>query len=452
MTETAQVSTDPTAVGVIRGTTEVALPVSEESVSTDSTAQVLQDLSEATRALHERLDRMESAGVDLSKQTSQDEAQEKGAGQENHEADKINKRVDAIDKRLSELNRDVKVIGQPQIVSESEGDDRLGTAFNAALRDMALGNPHGEARSEYEALRQAMGSESQIIADDTRGGVLAPSEFSNTLVRKIAEVSPLRMICASRQGMGVEFIQNTQTNNLVGNWRDEGAQSSDAQTLGTGRVTIRAHELEGLVRVSREALADSSIDLQSLLLEELSRAFAISEGEAFINGDGAAKPYGLLNRVGIAADITEQTGTDTSNHRISFDDIIGMTYALQDIYAMNAYWVLRRQTVGNIRKLKDSDGRYLWVPSLQNDKRGSLIVESPYVEAHAMPVETNSSGQKVMIFGDFMRSYLIYDRMGVSILTDPYTAKRTGFVEITAWLRLGGAPIQADSMRVLKTG
>ena len=448
MTQTEKVATDPTAVGVIRGTTEVAEP----DKTTDSIPQVLQELSEANRAMRERLDKVESAGVDLKREFSQKEAQEKGAGQAAHEATELNKRVDAIDIRLAELNRDVKVIGQPNGSTETEGSEQISQAFNRMLSDMALGTGDGSSRREYEELVRKVHSESQIVGDDTKGGVLAPPEFSNTLVRKIAEVSPLRPVCMSRQGMAQEFIQNAQTSNLVGHWRDEAQQSSDAQTMGTGRTTIRAHELEAMVRISREALADSAVDLQAILIEELSRAFAISEGEAFINGSGASRPYGILSNRALAADITEDTAGDTSNHKIAFDDLINTSYELQDIYAMNATWVLRRKTVGAIRMLKDNDGRYLWTPSLQNDKRGSLILESPYVEVHAMPIETNSSGQKVIIYGDLMRSYLIYDRMGVSLLTDPYTSKRTGFVEITAWKRLGGNVIQADSLRILKTG
>ena len=50
---------------------------------------------------------------------------------------------------------------------------------------------------------------------------------------------------------------------------------------------------------------------------------------------------------------------------ITTDEVISLIYALKAPYRKNAKFLMNDATVSALRKLKDSNGQYLWQPSLQ---------------------------------------------------------------------------------------
>lgn len=115
-----------------------------------------------------------------------------------------------------------------------------------------------------------------------------------------------------------------------------------------------------MIKVSEELLNDSVFDLESYISREFARRIGAKEEEAFFTGDGSGKPLGILASSGGA-----ETGiTAASATAITADELIDLFYSLKSPYRRNAVWVLNDSTIKAIRKLKDSNGQYLWQPSL----------------------------------------------------------------------------------------
>ena len=55
-----------------------------------------------------------------------------------------------------------------------------------------------------------------------------------------------------------------------------------------------------------------------------------------------------------------------------------------------------------------------------------------------------------LAFGDFKRGYLVVDRLGVSVLRDPYSAKP--YVLFYTVKRVGGGVQDFDAIKLLKFG
>jgi HK97 family phage major capsid protein len=71
-----------------------------------------------------------------------------------------------------------------------------------------------------------------------------------------------------------------------------------------------------------------------------------------------------------------------------------------------------------VRKLKDNNKQYIWMPGLQNGAPNTIDGD-PYVEVPDMPNE--GAGNTPIVYGDFRRAYTWVDRISMEMLRDPYT-------------------------------
>src|SRR5690606_22253177 len=108
---------------------------------------------------------------------------------------------------------------------------------------------------------------------------------------------------------------------------------------------------------SSEMLADNGVDLVGYLARAFGRALANGSGAHFVTGTGNSQPRGVIT----AGSAMKQGGTGVSGVPTA-DDLIDLFYTVTEPYANNGEWLMRRATVGSIRKLKDDNGQYLWQP------------------------------------------------------------------------------------------
>jgi HK97 family phage major capsid protein len=90
---------------------------------------------------------------------------------------------------------------------------------------------------------------------------------------------------------------------------------------------------------------------------EATEQFAKAEGAAFLSGSGVGRPFGFLNNASIA---TVNSGAAAA---LTADGLLSVYYGIKTDYARAAVWMLNRSTIGQIRRLKDGDGEYLWAAS-----------------------------------------------------------------------------------------
>jgi HK97 family phage major capsid protein len=138
-------------------------------------------------------------------------------------------------------------------------------------------------------------------------------------------------------------------------------------------------------------------------------------------------------------------GGDASN--LTADGLIDLFHSLPPAYRNVGAWMMNSKTVGAVRKLKSSTGNYLWVDSLVAGNPPTIL-SRPVIEAVDMPdIGANAFP---IVFGDFNSGYRIYDRIGLTILRDPFTQATNGLVRFHARRRVGGDVVKAEALRKLK--
>jgi HK97 family phage major capsid protein len=217
-------------------------------------------------------------------------------------------------------------------------------------------------------------------------------------------------------------------------------------------------ELYALQPVTQRLLDDARFDVGAWISAKIADKFSRTFGAAFVKGDGVAKPRGLVNYPTAAtADgarpwfTIQHVNTGASGSFIAptttaspADCLIDMVHALRAPYRGNARWLMNRNTAGVVRKLKDSEGRFIWADA--RDGMPDTLLGFPVELDEQMP--DVGAGNLPIAFGDFAQAYAIVEKPGVRLLRDPYSAKP--HVHFYAYGRVGGGLQNGEAVKLLR--
>ena len=354
--------------------------------------------------------------------------------------DKLKRLDQVLDGHKSTLDRLATERARPRLEG---GRPEAGEEYKQAFSDYVK---HGETK----ALSTGSGPD---------GGYLVPAETETEVTRLLTAISPMRAICGVRQVSGSVYKKPITVAGPQVGWVGETASRTQTTSQTIDELTFPTTELYAMPAATQAFLDDAAVDVGQWIAEEVNAAFAEQETAAFILGDGVNKPAGFLDadivaeaswsweKLGYVATGVDGAFPDGIDPTDASDVLIDLVYALKAGYRQNANWLMNRRTQAAIRKLKDSDGNYLWQPAASADGRATLM-GFPLVEAEDMPdIGVDATP---IAFGDFRRGYLIVDRQGVNILRDPYSAKP--YVLFYTTKRVGGGIADYDAIKLLKFG
>lgn len=283
-------------------------------------------------------------------------------------------------------------------------------------------------------------------SDDADGGYLAPSEWDRTILEAQVELSPIRQIVNVQSVTGAGFDKLINTKGTAAGWIDEEGARPQTAAAGFAKLGFGWGELYAMPAATQTILEDAEVDLETWLAGEVAEAMTLLENAAFIGGDGTNKPRGMLTYVAGAANAARNplgsvaTVSSGNASALTSDALISMTYKPKSRYMNNARWIMNRATMNQVRLLTDGQGNYLWQPTFTAGQPSSLngyplteIADMPDLAANALPIA----------FGDFRQGYTIFDRKGVTLLRDPYTAKP--YVLFYTTKRVGGACVDPEA-------
>ena len=283
-----------------------------------------------------------------------------------------------------------------------------------------------------------------LVSDDTTGGFLAPSEMVAEIDKDVVEFSPMRAWARIQPTSSRSILVPRRTGVFAADWIGEGVSQSETTGLTYGMEEIHVHPLRALVRISLENLEDPIFNLEQELRAEFAEQFGVGEGTAFVNGNGVARPEGFITSTA-SGKVTLDTA---SSGVLVAEDIIKLVIEqLKSFYWPNAALFMHRKIIGAVRRLKDSDGQFLWQPGLngttQNTLLGFPVVEFPDMD------DAVSADKKIIAFGDWKRAYRIVDRIQMSIIRDEFTLADQGLVRFIARKRVGGQIVRGEACAIL---
>lgn len=289
------------------------------------------------------------------------------------------------------------------------------------------------------------------VGVDSAGGYFVYPDLSGATVRKIYETSAVRAY-ASVTTIGTDRHVGYYDNDEVGSgWVAEMESRAETTTPSIGRWEIPVHEMYAMPAASQTVLDDSLMDMEAWLSMKIADKFARAENSAFVTGNGVDKPRGFLDY---------PDGTDLTNSIERFntgvnggfaaapnggDVLLDALYGLKQQYRGNATWFMNRATMKAVRKLKDTDGSYLWTPGIAAGQPATLLAY-PVASFEDMP--DIATGSLSIAVGDLRSAYQIVDRMGIRMLRDPYSSKPK--VLFYATKRTGGDVTNGEALKIIE--
>jgi HK97 family phage major capsid protein len=294
------------------------------------------------------------------------------------------------------------------------------------------------------------------VGSDPDGGYWVTPDTTGRMVAKIYETSPIRQL-ASVDTIGTDVFEGPIDNDEAdAGWVGEKSDRPETDTPQIGKWTIAVNEVYAEPRSTQKLLEDASFSVEGWLTRKVSEKIGRVENAAFIKGDGVLKPKGIFSysfaatsdKAGRAWGTFEYVASGGAGAFAASnpgDAIIDLVMALKAGYRQNATFLCTRGTVAKIRKFKDGQGQYLWQPALVAGQP-SMLLGFPLTEAE--DIDEIAANSYSLAFGDWRETYQIVDRVGLSVLRDPYTKK--GWVKFYTRRRTGGGVVNFESAKFMK--
>ena len=409
----------------------------------DAIKQVMTGFEEYKAANDERLKQIETKGtadpVTTEKLAKLDEHLNKFEtfNQRLTEAAKKAEAIEEVKSRFDELETAMKrTTGADPQTKASRVNDWARAVVDA--HTMGQANLSADQQKTLKAINDEY--KSLAVTPDTAGGYLAPVEFVREIIKGETEISPVRTLARVRQTAQKSVQIPKRTGQFAAQWVAEQGTRSETTGLTYGLEEIATHEIFALVDISNQMLEDSAFNMEQEISSEAIEQFALAEGTAFVTGNGVGKPQGFLSAASV---LTTNSGAATA---VTADGLLTLKHAIKTAYTRNANFLLNRTTLGSVRKLKDDNKQYLWMPGIANGKPNTIDGD-PYMEMPDMPNE--GAGLKPVAYGDFRRAYTWVDRISMEMLRDPYTQATSGNVRFIVRKRVGGQVVLAEAIRTL---
>lgn len=266
-----------------------------------------------------------------------------------------------------------------------------------------------------------------------KGGNLVATDL---LAGSFIDVLRAKMVTAQ---LGATYLTGLQGNVAIPKktgpstaaWVAENAAPSESTNVPSfGQVTLSPKTLAGFVDFSRRLMLQSSLDIETLIRNDLASTIAVAMDNAAISGSGTNRPTGVLNTSGIGS-VTLGTNGLAPTWQMVVDLV--REVEIDNVDATSAGFLTNAQVKSRLartgRQASGVEGNFILQPPF-SDLYGYPLTVSQQVPSNL----TKGSGTNLsaMIFGVWS-DLLIGQWSGIDLMVDPYTGSSAATVRVTAF-------------------
>nr|QOL00330.1 hypothetical protein [uncultured organism] len=313
----------------------------------------------------------------------------------NEALDSLRNKADAIAKSEEDnkaIEASLRHIGAPRPSDAAPAaDDELRKFLLGEKRSYDVTRPVGTRGIGTTKVERRALSEGTSAA----GGYTVPTSFygklwqNMILTAQLIHAGATVLETASGEPLQIPATTSQSTAALVA----EAAALTESDPVFS-QPTLSAYKYGVLITVSRELVTDTAVDLEGFLAVQAGRAVGNAIGTHLVTGTGTSQPQGIVT--GATLGVTGGTGQVGSP---TFDELISLFHSVISPYrnSPSAAWFLNDLTAANIRKLKTSQGVYLWEPSMTIGEPDSIFGKPVYTDPNVAAAALNA---KSVLFGD----------------------------------------------------
>ena len=234
-----------------------------------------------------------------------------------------------------------------------------------------------------------------------------PITFSNLVIDQARLVGPMLdpsvvtvLTTASGEDLVLPSLASFSTAEIKGE-----ATQIDESDPAFGKTTLKSFKYSFLVELSSEFLTDSNIDVLGFVARQAGNEFGVRINNNLTTGTGTVQPTGIVT----ASTLGKTGGTAVAGVKalgaFDADDLIDLIYSLDGAARrLPGFGVMASgSTIGAMRKLKTSQGDYIFTPTLDaatpDRVLGFDLIENPAMAS------VGSAGKSV-VCGHFPSYYV----------------------------------------------
>ena len=275
---------------------------------------------------------------------------------------------------------------------------------------------------------------------DADGGYLVPNDFSQELLRELANNPYMRNEVKVIKMKRLTLDISTLATRPVVTWVAENTAITESQpTFGTDAIIAR--KMAAITPISNELIEDAmDVDMVKLIVSLFAEAIGEAEDAAIINGNGTTAPRGI-----VTAYEADATPLVPAAGAFSFDKLLPLINALPQKYKKNAKLYMSQTTIDFLSALKDTTGKYLWEPNV-------TAGELPKLKGFPVMQQDDLNATDI-IFGDLKKAYWLGDRreftIKISDTAGDSFSKDQVAVRVTN--RIAGDVVDFNALRFMNT-
>lgn len=390
------------------------------------------------------------------------------------ELDVVEKAIDEVaaqSKAVTDENNELKSLieeSKQELASLRNEVDAYAAKANAPafIQSSKKENPEMEAKEEFglflkegvEGLRKK-GTDMQI-STDAQGGYALPEELRRRIIEIQYEESPIRQVCSSATASTTDVRQLVGIGAAASGWVGETDNRPQTDSPELAERVAFFGEIYAKPRIYQHMLEDAFYDVVDHVTREVARQFREQSDQAFLNGDGTNKPKGILDGVtaGSAAAASDASGafqviSSGAANSLGADTatILGLmrntVLSMRTPYLNNARWMMNRNTHNILVELANGDTEFYLQRDITEAAATRLFGYEIVINDQMEDVDEAGVASNPIMFGDFSRAFQIVDRVGVSVLQDPYSAHGSMLYYTRA--RVGSMKLDAQALKVI---
>lgn len=266
-----------------------------------------------------------------------------------------------------------------------------------------------------------------------KGGNLVATDL---LAGSFIDVLRAKMVTAQ---LGATYLTGLQGNVAIPKktgpstaaWVAENAAPAESTNFPSfGQVTLSPKTLAGFVDFSRRLMLQSSLDIETLIRNDLASTIAVAMDAAAISGSGTNRPTGVLNTSGIGS-VTLATNGAAPTWQMVVDLV--REVEIDNVDATSAGFLTNAQVKSRLAR----------TPRQTSGVEGNFILQPPFSDLYGYPMTVSQqvpsnltkgtgSNLSALIFGVWS-DLLIGQWSGIDLMVDPYTGSSAATVRVTAF-------------------
>jgi HK97 family phage major capsid protein len=207
------------------------------------------------------------------------------------------------------------------------------------------------------------------------------------------------------------------------------------QDVTFGQKVFKAYKYSSkIIRIPVELLQDVAINLAEEVGTRLGERLGRIGNRHFTVGTGTAQPQGIVT----AATQGVIGGSATA---VTYDNLVDLQHSVNPSYRPGAQFMFNDITLREIKKLKDSDGRPLWLPGMAVREPDTILGHSYVINQHML---APAAAVRSILFGA-LDKYKIRDVLDVVLVRLDERFAEFGQVAFLAYSRHDGALLDAGT-------